>query len=518
MQVLHTTSIKGMAIAGKRRVAVGNKSEIRPTTLDMTAITGVEMRCSHEVYFSRERSIKNGKGKDTAVIIESMKVANLHGYINHDIGFKPGVNILIGINGSGKTSVLNALAWTLKPNDVQGTTLAASKLATLKFDAVKISCKMSKTKSLEVIAKRTDEFVTIGVSGIKTELKFPAIQTPESPFVFTRRAPRTEELSEAILHHLDMQRNNPVLEALSNLQGPLYLPLDRRWMQPWDTDSRLRTISQGGQIPIYEVLRLAERANNQEQADVKQENETLRQRIIASSFEDSSQTFAKHRTAVPTPKQVHESRNRIVKTLTKLGIPNADDFTSSYFIRLEKTAKTLGGQKWSSKIPFKSPNFETWIEWLTDQSHSAYRIETLLKLIEEYETKTQKLTKLTTSFLTLLNSFLKDSEKSLYFDSKGDLVVTRGDDTTFSAAHLSSGELQLLTLFSFLHFRFDPNQQFAIIIDEPELSLHIDWQGRYINSIMKANPDAQFILATHSPEITAGFDDCCIDLTPKVQN
>lgn len=83
------------------------------------------------------------------------------------------------------------------------------------------------------------------------------------------------------------------------------------------------------------------------------------------------------------------------------------------------------------------------------------------------------------------------------------------------AAHLSSGEMQLLTLFTFLYFQFEEQEEFSIIIDEPELSLHIAWQSRYLESITSANPQAQFIIATHAPEIAAPFRDRTINLSPR---
>ena len=47
----------------------------------------------------------------------------------------------------------------------------------------------------------------------------------------------------------------------------------------------------------------------------------------------------------------------------------------------------------------------------------------------------------------------------------------------------------------------------TILIDEPELSMHIDWQHDLIESLSRLNGQAQFILATHSPEIMAELDD-----------
>jgi predicted ATP-binding protein involved in virulence len=43
----------------------------------------------------------------------------------------------------------------------------------------------------------------------------------------------------------------------------------------------------------------------------------------------------------------------------------------------------------------------------------------------------------------------------------------------------------------------------TILIDEPEISMHIDWQRSLVQSMTRLNPQAQIILATHSPEVMA---------------
>jgi len=47
----------------------------------------------------------------------------------------------------------------------------------------------------------------------------------------------------------------------------------------------------------------------------------------------------------------------------------------------------------------------------------------------------------------------------------------------------------------------------SIIIDEPEISMHVDWQKDLISSMQELNPKAQIIAATHSPEVMANIDD-----------
>lgn len=45
------------------------------------------------------------------------------------------------------------------------------------------------------------------------------------------------------------------------------------------------------------------------------------------------------------------------------------------------------------------------------------------------------------------------------------------------------------------------NQPFALFMDEPEISLHVEWQQRLISLIRSLNPNVQIILTTHSPAL-----------------
>lgn len=65
---------------------------------------------------------------------------------------------------------------------------------------------------------------------------------------------------------------------------------------------------------------------------------------------------------------------------------------------------------------------------------------------------------------------------------------------------LSTGEIEILNLCTQLFF----NEKKIIIIDEPEKSLHLEWQilfGKIIDTILEYDNDLQIITATHSPFI-----------------
>jgi energy-coupling factor transporter ATP-binding protein EcfA2 len=71
---------------------------------------------------------------------------------------------------------------------------------------------------------------------------------------------------------------------------------------------------------------------------------------------------------------------------------------------------------------------------------------------------------------------------------------------------LSSGEKQMLRIL----VECVAARSNCIIIDEPELSMHVDWQHQLVECMQIVNPAAQIVLATHSPEVMALLPDSAI--------
>lgn len=82
-------------------------------------------------------------------------------------------------------------------------------------------------------------------------------------------------------------------------------------------------------------------------------------------------------------------------------------------------------------------------------------------------------------------------------------LAVRVDGELIPIQYLSSGEKQIMRLL----IECLAAGRNSIIVDEPEISLHVDWQLRLIESMRLVNPSAQIIAATHSPEVMANLDD-----------
>ena len=70
---------------------------------------------------------------------------------------------------------------------------------------------------------------------------------------------------------------------------------------------------------------------------------------------------------------------------------------------------------------------------------------------------------------------------------------------TLMPYQLSSGEKQILAIL--LTVLVEDNQPYVLFMDEPEVSLHIEWQKRLIDLCLELNPNVQIILTTHSPAV-----------------
>jgi predicted ATPase len=103
------------------------------------------------------------------------------------------------------------------------------------------------------------------------------------------------------------------------------------------------------------------------------------------------------------------------------------------------------------------------------------------------------------------------------FQDKGIRVtsgITLGEvSEAIESDKLSSGEKQMLSFLCYNTF----SENAAIFIDEPELSLHVDWQRLLVPTLLEQGTENQFFIATHSPFIYAKYPDKEIPLPEQAR-
>ncbi|MDE6500374.1 MAG: ATP-binding protein [Rikenella sp.] len=110
----------------------------------------------------------------------------------------------------------------------------------------------------------------------------------------------------------------------------------------------------------------------------------------------------------------------------------------------------------------------------------------------------QALTERKSLFFDTLDALLKPTGKRVDRDSDM-LQFETPYGMTIRPHQLSSGEKQALIILT--NVLIQSGRAYVMVMDEPEISLHFDWQRRLIEDIRRLNPNLQLIVATHSPAV-----------------
>jgi predicted ATP-binding protein involved in virulence len=200
-------------------------------------------------------------------------------------------------------------------------------------------------------------------------------------------------------------------------------------------------------------------------------------RVIRKAQEEGIANILKAMLSSKTPNQ---------KVAPKMAPETAYNRVTAFLKRQEGTvANILGERKAFEKRYLAEPQIQSVVNDITEIEQE----------IEQAMMPRQKLEQL------IQNLF--SGNKEIQFNDQTIDVKTHDGTTNIGLHSLSSGEKQLILILleTFLA------GESSILIDEPEISMHIDWQQQLISAMTQLNPSAQIILATHSPEIMADVDD-----------
>ncbi len=192
--------------------------------------------------------------------------------------------------------------------------------------------------------------------------------------------------------------------------------------------------------------------------------------------------------------------NRLVKKLRQGSLDSFDDLKKA-LVKLDNRRKLFSSAGLAVKISDsdllkiddKQKDLINVLKLYIDDSH---------KKLDPYEEISSKII----LFKSIINKRFKHKKLEI---KQGEGLVFRstvvkntdGSYETIPAAKLSSGEQNELILFFKLIFNSQKND--VILIDEPELSLHISWQNKFIKDLREVTSlnDVSIVIATHSPDI-----------------
>ena len=142
-------------------------------------------------------------------------------------------------------------------------------------------------------------------------------------------------------------------------------------------------------------------------------------------------------------------------------------------------------------------------------------IETLQSGEADAAEKAQRISQPKKRFQDILDDLFTETGKKIIRSENEIKFSSLGEE--LAPYQLSSGEKQILVIL--LTVLVEDNEHYVLFMDEPEVSLHIEWQKRLIDLILELNPNVQIILTTHSPAVIMnGWIDRVTEVTDITDN
>ena len=420
-------------------------------------------------------------------VIASVRISGFWGDRDVSFDLNDKVNFLIGQNGSGKTTAINIIAAAMTGD--------TESLNRLPFEHISISLYDHETRrrpSINVSKARTDDFVY-----------------PEITYKIRETASGTVQ-EYSLLHHPEERRSRG---------EPYYRVRSRtRIKREYRTDfiRLLRSIAPVSWLSVHRTT---------------------------ASRHPSERPYRDH----AVDQKIHEINDRLVRFFSELSVLSSTEtrnFQRKFFLSLIEGDHGVPGL--SSLLNqdiagdrdalieiyrrFEVPESQ-YLERTTDffgtlqllrsrDSRKGISTQELVllvnswrvhSLVEEWSSTVEnekEALKPRDAFVEILNRMFH--RKSAQVLDNNELTFITNSSKNLSAYDLSSGEKQLYIIFA--EALLQRGKSCIYIADEPELSLHINWQEILVDSLRELNPRSQIVFATHSPDIVSHYSEEVINM------
>ena len=468
--------------------------------------------------------------------IKSITVRGLHRTSSYpgsdfEIQFQSGVNVVYGLNGSGKTTLLHIL--------VNAVRFDFYRFAGLYFD--EISLEFSNGETLRITHTDRDSHMEISFHGLSVVIDdihlLEILRLHMNSFEPTHGLAETDaeeaELNVrsgihrelAIEHHeriraLSLPPN--LIELATALQDKLtitaeYFPAFRLISEVipiFEDESRMRRRQEDARV---RRIRVAGRRHGPE----------FPERAYRDTLVRIHGEFAPELNYLPPSEIEHRLRFEVQRVVANVARSNRETLSDLSFEVLRVSYGTIIGNARDEINTLVSDLQNTPIyPWLPEVATTYRRLNELNKSADDSGQIAPETAEL---YRRSLDKILKEQEDQYAHIERfknsvnefligKNLVITPGDDRNLNEIGIqragdeslipldtmSSGERQIFSLLYASSFMGDAN---LVLIDEPEISLHIDWQYQFAQTIAQLLGPKQLIVCTHSPEILTGFEE-----------
>ncbi len=448
-------------------------------------------------------------------LVKSIEITGLFEMFNYKIEYPTSENVLIitGPNGFGKTQVLNIIFNLFNRKFLFFNKLVFDKITLCLSGNVKIiidKTSVLKDPQLELVELETD---------LKSENK----ERKDLKFIFFENEIEIEtfnysfEISEPFLRNLERflpinritpdKWIDPRTDQIMGIDEVINLYSDQLPIEVSKNIVKIKTaraneILKSINVHLIREQRLFKKVQNPERHYRNEREQTIMIESIQTYANELKDLILEKTQQSFIISQSLDSTypNRLVSEKSKVSKEEYDDRFAKLTLKQDKLTRNGLYESKQKVLSYSADDSKALLVYLND-------LEQKLSVFDELLEKLELFTSILNERRFTFKSIAIDREKGFFFKTEKGKILELNE--------LSSGEQHEVVLLYELIFK--TKADILVLIDEPEISLHITWQKEFLDDLIRIIKiqDFQVLIATHSPSIINDRWDLVYNLEKK---
>ena len=409
--------------------------------------------------------------------LKKVEIKGLWGSRTFGVDLHKDVNIFTGRNGTGKTTLINIISAALRLN--------LRELRKIEYESIKLYFYPKQNNAIPSIEIKK-HFID---GGFFIEYCVKQKQSDINVFIpiYDHRISRFRGVGRK-----EMQDDITIARKyIHDTSNTIWLSIDRKSVYEKRSEG-----SDDGLSSLDKNIEILEQKFFEYELDLKNK-ETLEQIKFQKDFFLSSINIPKWSAISDSlnKSNLEELKESALVIFSQFGI--SDDASKKkiekFFGQIESSREALNASQMTLDHMFSLSTFGNFVSIKSNWNQTQGKIEGIYSKKERF-----------------LNVFNKLMHYKKLKSVAGKLSATTESGKELSLSQLSSGERQMFILLATPFFSGD--DPIIYIADEPELSLHVEWQESLISNILGINNNVQVLFATHSPDIVSQYAKNVFDM------